>query len=838
MKRLLTLCLGLSGACAALRAQTTTMIPEGVLNPTQNSARVNGVKIQVASDGAVWFLESSADIIARLKDGVMRQWQIRPTDQLGANPVDFELDGDLVWFIESGESQIPSGTSAYARLDTTTNQLTEWVVPGTIPAAFYRAPDGLVWLPQSAAVLQSLNLDTLQVTNYRSTGTYAYADMVVAPDGAFWLADFGDNRIVRWVPGADTETSWTFYPISGGRLNPAQIGLDADGTLWIAQRSASRMDHFNPSTGILSSYGNFIAPIHFDLFQGRLYVTSIASKSQVTVLDPNLAPVTGALQLTPVTLPVGSSVPSIPVTVRNQTITPTDFTSVPTPMVATDFTVTNPGTTAGMLVTTFPSSNAYGITVSGGRLWIGTDGQLAAINLQTAGFTADVAVPLATSLAGSSDSKIRIDVTVSNRGTASLSGQALYLYSPASFAPRTTFTLAAGATSLIADDFGNIAGNTTLLNGPVRIGTTTGTAADLSATVRSVRVLPDGGTFGYLFPAQSSAASLVKDSVTTLFTGASDSGLSILNLYSLVDAKATLTLFAPDGTQRGAQAFDVARNTSFIFSPASSAFGVAAEPGDAVRVAVTDGTLQASVLVLDGGTNDIAPALPAGAAAGSVIPWVGSFANGDASFVSDLYLSNPSTDTSADVSVAFYAVGAVGSPPTATIALAPLQTLAVSNVLSSLFGIAAGQGSLVLSSNVPVAASARVSTHLAAGDYGTFANAIDASAGIAGGQSAFAIGLPQTATRTGLLLLYNSGAAGTVTVTGLRADGTSAGQFNVDLAAQSSGVVSSPFAILGVTDQPAGRVRLDVPAGMTVFGWAAATDVTGDIDITDLTPLQ
>jgi streptogramin lyase len=50
---------------SSLRAQTTT-IPAGVQFPTQNSARVNGVNIQVTPDGAVWFLESSADIIARL----------------------------------------------------------------------------------------------------------------------------------------------------------------------------------------------------------------------------------------------------------------------------------------------------------------------------------------------------------------------------------------------------------------------------------------------------------------------------------------------------------------------------------------------------------------------------------------------------------------------------------------------------------------------------------------------------------------------------------------------------------------------------------------------------
>jgi sugar lactone lactonase YvrE len=835
MKLRLTLSFCLLAASAGLRAQTTTNVPEGVLTPTQNSARANGVNIQVASDGAVWFLESSADIIARYKDGVIRQWQIRPTDQLGANPVDFELDGDVVWFIESGQSQIQAGACAYAKLDTSTNQLTEWVVQGTIPAAFYRAPDGLVWLPQSAAILQSLNLDTLEVVNYRSPLTYAYADMVVAPDGAFWLADFGDNRIVRWVPGAETETSWTFYPLSGGRLNPSQISLDTDGTLWLSQRSANRMDHFDPVSNKLFSYPNIVAPIHFEIFQRSLYITSIASKSQVTVLDPNLALISAVTEITPQTLNVGSSLSTRPVTIRNNTIVPTDFTPTPVPISPSDFTVTNPGTTAGLLTTTFPSTNTYGITVVGGRLWVGTDGNLATLNLQAIGLPTDVSVPMATTLAGPADSKIRIDTTVSNRGTGGLGGQSVYLYSNGVFNPRTTYTLAANATSLIADTFGNLSSTSTLLNGPVRLGTTSGSAGDLAATVRSLRVLPDGGTFGYLFPTLSATTSLQKDSTTTLFTGALGSEVSILNLYSLVDAKATLSLFAPDGTLRGTQDFDVAKNGSLSFNPAASAFGVPAEPGDTVGVAVTQGTLQSSVLVFDAGTTDVFPSLPAAASTASVLPWVGSYAAGDRSFASDLYLSNTAADASAVVTLTYYGVGASGTPPVATVTLAALETQAITDVLLTEFGISAGQGALALSSTAPVAASARLATRVEIGDYGTFANAIDAATGVTGGESAYAVGLPETTTRTGLLLLYNAGSAGTVTVTGFKADGSSAGTLSVALGSHAAGVVNSVFASLGVTNQAAGRVRVDVPAGMNVFGWAAATDtVTGDIDITPL----
>src|SRR5438552_5954886 len=123
-----------------------------------------------------------------------------------------------------------------------------------------------------------------------------------------------------------------------------------------------------------------------------------------------------------------------------------------------------------------------------------------------------------------------------------MSGQGFYLFSPGLYPARMTYTLAAGATSFVPDAFGNLAGTSTLLNGPVRLSPTTGAAGDLLATVRSLRVLPDGGTFGYLLPAQSASRSLASGSTTTLFTGADGGHVSILNLYSLDDAKATLTL--------------------------------------------------------------------------------------------------------------------------------------------------------------------------------------------------------------------------------------------------------------------------------------------------------
>jgi len=171
----------LASLSAALSAQTPTTIPAGTSYQMQESAAVSGVRIDVQPDGSVWFLLPALDRIAVLRGTELRQWQIRQDRDRGANPVDFEVDGDVVWFICNGESLIDAGRSIFGRLDTVTGQLREWIVPGSRPAGFYRAPDGKVWIPQTSQRLQSVDLTTLEVIDYRAGSAVRTARHSAAP---------------------------------------------------------------------------------------------------------------------------------------------------------------------------------------------------------------------------------------------------------------------------------------------------------------------------------------------------------------------------------------------------------------------------------------------------------------------------------------------------------------------------------------------------------------------------------------------------------------------------------------------------------------------------------
>jgi len=825
--RLFLLCLL---TAPALKAQTATTVPAGTLLAVENSKSVSGVRIDTQPDGSVWFLVPSNDRIVQLQsDGVtMKQWQIRADKDLGANPVDFKIDGNIVWFIENGESLVDAGHSVLGRLDTTTGQLREWIAPGSVPAGFSLAPDGKVWLPQTNGRLQSMDLTTLDVVDYRSTKTFAYSGLAVAPDGTFWMTDFGNNRIIHYTPGAAEETSWTFFDPNAGRLNPSQIQFDDQGYLWISLLTGGAMERFNTATGEITEYAGFVDPIHFDVFAGRVYVSEApASKGRVVALDPQLAAHTQAT-LTSETLTVGASPNKLKGLIRDSVITPTVFTAKPQDLAASDLTMT--ADNIGILRTEYGLSNAYGIKVDGGVIWVGADGGLQRLVLQTIGNASDLTTPVAVER-GILGPRIKTDITLFNRGSAPVSGDILFLYSPAAFAAKTSFTVAPGETQLISDALQGASSDLVALFGPVRLSITSGVAGDLAATVRSSRALDDGSSFGFSIPALSAADSLGQGATRVLFTGSRSSEVSVFGLFSPSGARATARLVAPDGTVRGTREFSLASNIAQEFNPAATAFGVPTQPGDVIVVSVASGSLQPYVNVLDIGSGDVATSLPVAPTRDAVIPNLGTLA----SFVSDLLLANSDLANPADVTISYFPVDSVDLRLVSSISLAPGESRVIADVLGTLFSVSAGQGALLVSSNAPVAVSSRVASRRSEGDYATFSAALDGAEAISDGGTATAFGIAQTATRRTHLLLFNRGAAGAVTVVGYDAQGNQIGSLSADVAAAEAVRINFVMEQLGVSDQAVGRIAVTATSGMQVYAQTAQVGAgTGDLEIAKL----
>jgi hypothetical protein len=432
--------------------------------------------------------------------------------------------------------------------------------------------------------------------------------------------------------------------------------------------------------------------------------------------------------------------------------------------------------------------------------------------------------------------RITTDATLYNRGSGTISGELLYLYTPAAFAARTTFSVDPGKTLLLSDVFSSVSSNAVVYLGPVRIRVTSGNAGDLVASLRSAQLRDDGSSFGFASEAEDSAASVNAGATRVLFTGSRDSEVSVFGLYTPGGASATAKLVAPDGTVRGQRDFRLAANVSQEFNPAAKAFGVVSEPGDVILVTVTSGALQPYVNVLDTGTSDVAISLPLAATNDAVIPDLGTLTGaGDTSYVSDLLLANPDPAAPANLTISYLPLGTTGPPLLARQTLAPGASGVIQDVLGTLFGVTAGQGTVLVASDTPLAVSTRIAARRDIGDYAGFAPALNGGERIPDGGTELAFGVRQGASRRTHLFLYNRGSAGTATVVGYDKDGNEIGRESVDIPAGEGVRINSVMEQLGVPDQAAGSLNVTAAPGMALFAQTAEVDaVTGDVEVRKL----
>jgi hypothetical protein len=134
-----------------------------------------------------------------------------------------------------------------------------------------------------------------------------------------------------------------------------------------------------------------------------------------------------------------------------------------------------------------------------------------------------------------------------------------------------------------------------------------------------------------------------------------------------------------------------------------------------------------------------------------------------------------------------------------------------------------------------VAVSSRVAARKTEGDYAAFVAALAGGEAIPDGGTATAFGVPQTAVRRTHLLLFNRGAAGTVTVAGYDGAGNAEGTLSVTIAAGQAVRINSVMAQLGAPDQKVGRFTVTGTPGMQLYAETAEVDsATGDVDFARL----
>jgi streptogramin lyase len=219
--------------------QIGRMKPDGTINefaiPTANSSPT---AIAVGPDGNLWFTESGGNRIGRITpDGVITEFLI-PTANSGPLGITQGPDGNL-WFTEWGGNRIGRITPDGA--------ITEFALPtaGSAPWGITAGPDGSLWFTEfNANQIGRITPDGATITEFSlSNANSGPESITIGPDGNLWFTEANANQIGRITPDGATITE---FPIATLDSGPAAITLGPDGNLWFTETNGNQIAQITP----------------------------------------------------------------------------------------------------------------------------------------------------------------------------------------------------------------------------------------------------------------------------------------------------------------------------------------------------------------------------------------------------------------------------------------------------------------------------------------------------------------------------------------------------------------------------------------------------------------
>jgi virginiamycin B lyase len=220
--------------------------------PTANSG---ASIITTGPDGALWFIEQSANKIGRITTAgaVTNEFPI-PTANSGASIITTGADGAL-WFTEKSANKIGRITTA----GVVTNEFPIPTANGQ-PAGITTGPDGALWFIEGAANKIGRITTAVVVTNEfpvpTPNGTNGFPQIITTgPDGALWFTEcgaaVGSNQCAASSIGRITTAgATTEFPIP---VSPLVITTGLDGALWFAEEDGNNIGRIT-TAGVLTQF--------------------------------------------------------------------------------------------------------------------------------------------------------------------------------------------------------------------------------------------------------------------------------------------------------------------------------------------------------------------------------------------------------------------------------------------------------------------------------------------------------------------------------------------------------------------------------------------------------
>jgi virginiamycin B lyase len=181
-------------------------------------------RLAVAPDGAVWFAESTAYSITRLKDGVLQRHDVQSV-RGGPYGVAVAADGTVWATLQSANQLIriaPSGEMTQYDLPT----------PGASPTDVAVDPKGGVWVIEFRANKVAHFANGKFAEYALPEGKAAPSGIAVAPDGAVWFGVLRGGGLGRLREGGID-----FFSLPRDNARPYTVAADAKGNIWYADIS-------------------------------------------------------------------------------------------------------------------------------------------------------------------------------------------------------------------------------------------------------------------------------------------------------------------------------------------------------------------------------------------------------------------------------------------------------------------------------------------------------------------------------------------------------------------------------------------------------------------------
>lgn len=199
--------------------------PAGEVQPfALNTPIARLARLAVAPDDSVWFAESTAYSVTRLKDGKLERHVIE-SDRGGPYGVAVERGGSVWASLQHANQLLQIG--ADGRLLTHTLP-----TPASAPSDVAVDASGAVW------VLQFRSNKLARFAGGKFTefdvpvAGAALAGIAAAPDGSIWFAMLRAHALGRWRNGV-----FKSFPLPRADARPCGVAVDSAGNVWYADMS-------------------------------------------------------------------------------------------------------------------------------------------------------------------------------------------------------------------------------------------------------------------------------------------------------------------------------------------------------------------------------------------------------------------------------------------------------------------------------------------------------------------------------------------------------------------------------------------------------------------------